>query len=396
MYNFEFCSPTYFYFGRGAEKNIGSALKKAAATKVLIHYGQGSVLRSGLLALAKAQLEKEGIAYVELGGAVPNPRVELAEEGAALCRREGVDYILALGGGSCLDSAKAIAVLARSSHSLFAHYCERVPVTDAIPIATVMTFPATGSEASPSSVINFTEQGVKRGLTSDFIRPAIAFLNPELSMTLPREQSFYGVADIMAHTMERYFNDTQGNELTDALSEALLRELIQAARVIYREPDNYEARALIMWASTLAHNGLLSAGIEKEDWTSHQLEHELSFFYDVAHGAGLAVVYPNWLRFAAARNPHKIARFAREVFGIRGSNADLEALAMKGIAALQGFFRSVGLPLTFAELGVPEHEIPKLAANVKTDAEGFCGNYVRTRREDFETIYRLCCGPQLI
>lgn len=396
MFNFEFCSPTYFYFGRGAEDQIGTALKKAGASKILIHYGQGSVVRSGLLDKAKAQLDAEGIAYVEQGGAVPNPRAELAEEGAAICRAEAVDYILALGGGSALDSAKAIAVLAKSEHSLYEIYCENAPLDSAIPVATVMTFPATGSEGSPSSVINFPKQGVKRGLTSDLIRPAIAFLNPELSMTLPKEQTFNGIADMMAHTMERYFNDTANNNLIDAWSEALLREVMQSALVLYKEPENYDARATIMWASMVAHNGLLSAGIEKEDWSSHQLEHELSYTYDVAHGAGLAVVYPNWLRYAAKQNPHKIARFAREVFGISGDLRDLEGLAMRGIAALQSFFRSVGLPLTFAELGCKEEDIPMLAANVKYNAANYSGNYIKVYEQDAIEIYKLCCAEPLV
>lgn len=396
MFDFTFCSPTCFYFGRGVENKIGEALKKAGATKVLIHFGQGSVVRSGLLDNAKKQLESEGIAYVEHGGAVPNPRAALAEEGAAICRAENVDYILALGGGSALDSAKAIAVLAPSKHSLYEMFCENAELTEAIPVATVMTFPATGSEGSPSSVINFPEQGVKRGLTSDLIRPAIAFLNPELSMTLPKEQVFYGIADMMAHTMERYFNDTKENDLVNAWSEALLREVMKAAKVIYKDPNNYDARATIMWASMVAHNGILSVGIETEDWSSHQLEHELSYVYDVAHGAGLAVVYPNWLRYAVKQNPHKIARFAREVFGISGDLRDLEALGLKGIAALQEFFRSVDLPLTFEELGCKEEDIPILAANVKYNKAGYSGNYIKVYEADAIEIYKLCCGDTLI
>ncbi len=396
MYDFEFCSPTHFYFGRGVENKIGSALKKAGATKVLIHYGQGSVVRSGLLDSAKKQLSEENILFVEQGGAVPNPRAALAEEGAALCRAEKVDFILALGGGSALDSAKAIAVLAPSKHSLYEIYCEGAELTEAIPVATVMTFPATGSEGSPSSVINFPEQGVKRGLTSDLIRPAIAFLNPELSMTLPKNQTFNGIADMMAHTMERYFNDTEGNDLVNAWSEALLREVIKAAKVIYKDPNNYDARSTVMWASMVAHNDILGVGIEKQDWSSHQLEHELSYVYDVAHGAGLAVVFPNWLRYAAKQNPHKIARFAREVFGITGDFRDLEALALKGIAALQEFFRSVELPLTFAELGCKEEDIPILAANVKYNKEGYSGNYIKVYEADAVEIYKLCCGETLI
>lgn len=362
----------------------------------LIHYGQSSVKRSGLLDSAKAQLDAEGIPFVELGGAVPNPRADLAEEGAEIIRTEGVDYILALGGGSALDSAKAMAVLAPSTHRLYEIYCKGAKITTAIPVATVMTLPATGSEGSPSSVINFMVEGVKRGLTSDLIRPDVAFLNPDLSMTLPTHQTFNGVADIMAHTMERYFNNTEGNPLIDAWAEALLRELIAASKILRTTPSDYNARATVMWASMVAHNGLLGVGVEKEDWASHQLEHELSFVYDVAHGAGLAVVYPNWMRYVLKRNPHKIARFAREVFGITGDFRALEDLALQGAAALQEFFRFVGLPLTFEELGCLESDIPRLAANVKYGPGGYTGNYVPIYEADAIEIYKLACGPTLI
>lgn len=394
MYAFQFYSPTRFYFGKNAEENIGKALKSDGAKKVLLHYGKGSVVRSGLLDRAKKQLESTGIPYAELGGAVPNPHEDLVIEGAALCKKESVDYVLALGGGSALDSAKAIAVLAANPDStLWQFYNKEKKVTKALPIATVMTFPATGSEASNSSVITFPEHNRKRGLNSDFIRPKIAFLNPELTYTLPEKQTFYGISDMMAHTMERYFNNTEDAQLTDAWSEALLREVIRAARIVYRDPENYEARSLIMWASTMAHNGILGVGVEKEDWTSHQLSHELSLSYDVAHGAALAVVFPNWLRYAVLvkKNTHKICRFAREVFGIRGNLNNPERLALEGIDALQSFYRSVGLPVSFKDLGVGPEAVEKMADNVLTGPDGSCGGYIKTYRNDFAEIYKLCC-----
>lgn len=396
MHGFFFQSPTKFYFGRGAESHLGEALQAEGASKVLIHVGQHSVQRSGLLDRARQQLDAAKIPYVELAGAKPNPRSDLVEEGAALCRRENVDYILALGGGSCLDSAKAIAILAKTDAKLFDIYMGKQPVSGALPLATVMTLPATGSEASDSSVINFMKENKKLGYSSNLIRPRLAFLNPELTYSLPRFQTFCGIADMMAHTMERYFNNTLGADISNAWAEGLLREIIKNAYTLLHEPDNYDARANIMWASTVAHNGLLGLGVEKEDWSSHQLEHELSLRYDVAHGAGLAVIFPNWLRYAALRNPGKIARFAREVFGIRGDMNDLHTWALRGIAALQRFFRDCGLPLTFEELGARREDIPALAANVRRSGREKIGGYIAIGVEDFKAVFELCCGESLI
>lgn len=393
MHNFYYYSPTQFYFGRNAEENVGEALKKDGASHVLLHYGQQSVVKSGLLDRVKQSLSEAGLSYVELGGAQPNPRSELVIEGAELCRKEKIDYLLSIGGGSALDSAKAMAILAPSQASLLDLFLLKEKVTNALPLATVMTFPATGSEASASTVINFTEERLKYGFSSPLIRPRLAFLNPELSYTLPAFQTFCGVADMMSHIMERYFNESSGTTLTDRWSEALLREIIQSAYTIQRDPYDYNARASLMWASTQAHIGLLGLGVEKEDWASHRIEHQLSLVYDVPHGAGLAVVFPNWMRYVLKHKPAKLAQFAREVFGLQAPYHKLEHLALEGIYALQRFFRSCGLPLTLQELGASVDDMPLFLETLKTDGEGLVGNYLRLSKSDCEAIYHLCAEP---
>lgn len=393
LHNFHFVSPTEYFFGRGVERQAASVLKNAGFRRILLHYGQNSVRRSGLLDQIRADLEAEGLSYWELGGVVPNPRAELAEEAGRLCREQELDCILALGGGSALDSAKAAAVFARSeAPSLYAIYSRQFPAEEALPVATVMTFPATGSEASDGTVINFMDQGVKRGYGHDCLRPRFAFLNPELSYSLPSYQTYCGVCDMLAHIMERYFNTQDEAGLTDAWSLALMRDIIQAANQVLVAPRDYAARAQLMWASPMAHCGLLGVGLEAEDWSCHQLEHELSLHYDVAHGAGLAVIYPNWLDFAAQRRPAKIASWARYLFPEQVHGDDAQA-AQEGIRAFVRLLHRWGLPLDFKELGIPEERIPQMAQHIRYEEDGRRGAYFRMGAAEAQAIYREAARP---
>lgn len=389
MLNFEFYSPTRFVFGKDTESNAGPLLKEYGATKVLLHYGGGSAERSGLLDRVRKSLKESGLPFIELGGVLPNPRVSLVREGISLCKSEKVDYILAVGGGSVLDSAKGISMGLHYEGDVWDFYIGAAMPSKVTPIGTVLTIAAAGSEGSSSSVLTNDENGMKRGAGSDLIRPVFSILNPELTYTLPRYQVSSGIVDMLAHIMERYFTNTPNVDLNDRLSEALMRTIIASAPEALKNPPNYEAYANIMWASTLAHNNLVGLGRE-QDWSSHALEHELSGMYDVAHGAGLAVVFPAWMKYVYKHNPARFALFATHVFNIEARyDGDLEALAVQGIEAFENFLRSIDMPLTLAELGVDPNRIPELAANVKVGPTGTLGNFVKLRESDFIEIYEL-------
>ena len=298
MDNFNFYSPTYFAFGKDREQDAGALVKRFGGTKVLIHYGGGSVIRSGLLERVKASLEAEGFPYVELGGVKPNPRSGLVYEGIELCKREGVDFILAVGGGSTIDSSKAIAAGVVYEGDFWDFYCGKT-IDRALPIGTILTIAAAGSEGSPDSVITNENGMFKRGATGDAIRPKFSILNPALTQTLPPYQTACGITDIMAHLYERYLTNTKEVEVTDRLIEALLLTMIHEGPRVIENPDNYDARANIMWAGTVAHTNIVGVGRE-QDWNSHGIEHELSALYDCAHGAGLAVIMPAHMMLARA------------------------------------------------------------------------------------------------
>ncbi|WMC93056.1 iron-containing alcohol dehydrogenase [Kineothrix sp. MB12-C1] len=389
MDNFTFYAPTYFAFGKETENETGKYVKRFGGKKVLIHYGGGSVIRSGLLDRVKTSLSKEEISYVELGGAKPNPRSGLVYEGIELCKKEGVDFILAVGGGSAIDSAKAIAAGAVYDGDFWDYYQGKA-VEEALPLGTVLTISAAGSEGSADSVITNENGMFKRGASGEALRPKFTVMNPELAKTLPPYQTACGITDIMAHLYERYLTNTKEVEVTDRMIEALLLTMIQEGTRIMEDANNYEARANIMWAAMMAHNNSCGVG-RTQDWTSHVIEHELSALYDCAHGAGLAVVMPAVFTY---NMHHDIMRFAKVAVRVWGCEMDFEhpgRTAKAGIEALRNFLISIGMPKNFAELGAKEEDIEKMAhiacfGDVNTGSiEGF----VKLGQKDVEAIYRL-------
>lgn len=396
MYNFQYYAPTQVVFGRGTENQAGNLVKKYGGTKVLVHFGGSSAKKSGLLDRVLAALDGAGVAHVELGGVVPNPRLSKVREGLELSRREGVDFLLAVGGGSVIDSSKAIAYgLANDGNVWDLFEGKRAPAA-CLPIGCVLTIAAAGSEMSDSCVITNEDGWKKRAVGSDLCRPRFAVMNPELTFTLPAYQTAAGCADIICHTMERYFSGPETVEPTDSMAEGLLRAVMEAAPRAVSHPDDYEARACIMWAGSLSHNNLTGCGRDKRggrgDWASHQIEHELSGMFDVTHGAGLAAVWGGWSRYVMPTAPARFARFARNVMGV--AKADDEKAALLGIEAYEGFLRSIGMPTTIRELGVEldEKTIDKLAWMCTFEGKRTIGSFRVLGLEDIKAVYRLAKG----
>ncbi len=387
MDNFTYCTPTKYVFGRRVESQTGIETAAIGAKTVLVVYGGGSAVRSGLLDRVCDSLSKSGIKYSTLGGIKPNPVDGPVREGIQMCRKEGIDAILAVGGGSVIDTAKAIALGAPYSGDFWDFYSGKAKAEVALPVGVVLTIPAAGSEGSGNSVITLESEKVKISLRTDYIlRPKFAIMNPELTFTLPAYQTASGIADMMAHIMERYFTPTQDVEITDRVSEGVLKAIIEEAPKVIAEPDNYQARANIMWSGTLAHNGICGTG-RKEDWASHAIEHEISAMYNVTHGAGLAVIFPAWMTYMTQHNPSKIAQFARRVFNVRDEKD--EAAAYEGIDCLKAFFGSIGLPVTFAQLGVPDPDIDEMVRRLHINKGEVIGGYMPLRATDTAEIYRL-------
>jgi len=393
MDNFTFYSPTQFVFGKGTENEAGAYVKKFGGSKVLVHYGSGSVVRSGLLDRVKKSLEAEGIAYVELGGVQPNPRDTLIYKGIELCRKEKVDFILAVGGGSVIDSAKGIAVGVDYEGDFWDFYVRKAQFTKALPIGTVLTIAAAGSEGSGASVVTKEDGMLKRDIGSDLIRPRFSILNPELTCTLPAYQTACGATDIMAHIFERYFTNTPEVECTDRLCEALLLTMIKETPRVIADPDNYEARANIMWAGTVAHNDIVGVG-RSQDWNSHGIEHELSGLYDCAHGAGLAVIMPSWMEFVYKHDVNRFVQMATRVFGCELDEANPENTAKAGIKAFRQFLHDIGMPINFEELGAKEEDIPVLVEKFGI-GDGLTGGFVRLSAKDVAEIYRIAAHATL-
>lgn len=387
MNNFSFYSPTEFVFGKGTENACGKYVKKYGGSKVLIHYGSGSVVKSGLLERVENSLKAEGVEYVLLGGVQPNPRDTLIYKGIELCREENVDFILAVGGGSCIDSAKGIALGVPYDGDFWDFYGTGKPVEKALPLGTVLTIAAAGSEGSGASVVTKEEGMLKRDVGSDLLRAKFSVLNPELTQTLPAYQTACGATDIMAHVFERYFTNTPEVEVTDRLCEALLLTMIKETPRVIADPNNYEARANIMWAGTVAHNDIVGVG-RSQDWNSHGIEHELSGLYDCAHGAGLAVVMPSWMEFVYKHNVMRFAQMAVRVWGCEMNFENPEATALEGIAAFRKFLHEIGMPINFAELGAKEEDIPVLVEKFGL-GEGKTGGFVALSSEDIASIYRI-------
>ena len=388
MENFVFCSPTTFVFGRDVEKETGKYVRKFGGTKVMLHYGGGSVIRSGLMDRVRNSLKDAEIDFCELGGAKPNPRSGLVYEGIEMARKEKVDFIIGVGGGSAIDSAKAIAVGVRYDGDFWDFYAGKSKPADTLPIATVVTIPAAGSEGSDSSVITQEDGMLKRGLSHDSIRPVFSIMNPELTFTLPPYQTACGCADMMAHILERYLTNTQDVELTDRLCESVLQTLVRDIPIVLQEPENYGARANIFWAGMVAHNNSCGVGRE-QDWSSHAIEHELSALYDVAHGAGLAVVFPAFMKYTLKQDVMRYAQLAVRVWNCEMDYRNPEKTALEGIARFETFLQSIGMPITFDQLGAKESDIPAMAAKVGLADDEKLGSFMPLSTSDIEAIYRL-------
>ncbi|WP_455383052.1 iron-containing alcohol dehydrogenase [Salinispira pacifica] len=385
MESFRFSMPTQIIFGKDTERQTGAETAKIGK-RVLFHYGSGSIRKSGLYDRVVESLKSAGVEYVELGGVQPNPRLSLVQEGIRLCREQKLDAVLAVGGGSVIDSAKAIAVGVPYTGDVWDFYTGKAVPSQIIPVGVVLTIPAAGSEASKSSVISREEGNFKLALDIDLIKPAFAIMNPELTYTLPPYQTACGAADIMAHIMERYFTNVKNVELTDRLCEATLKTVIRNVPIVLRDPANYDARAEIMWAGTVAHNDLLSTG-RVGDWASHMLEHEISALYDVAHGAGLAVVFPAWMKYTYKHDVQRFVQFAVRVWGVEENFADPEETALEGIRRLEQFLSGIGLPVRMEELPVPTDRLEEMAE--RAVAKGSIGSFLPLAKSEAASIYKL-------
>lgn len=393
MNNFVFYSPTEFVFGKATEMQVGALARKHGARKVMIVYGGGSVVRSGLLDRVKQSLQEAGIEYCLMGGVQPNPVDTKVYEGIEFCRREQADMLLPVGGGSVIDTAKAIAAGVLYEGDFWDFYIGKAKVTKALKVAVVLTIPAAGSEGSGNTVITKLDGLQKLSLrVPEVLRPVFSIMNPELTYTLPPFQTACGVADMMAHIMERYFANTQEVEIGDRLCEGTLMAIINEAPKVMRNPEDYGARANLMWAGMIAHNGTCGVGCE-EDWASHFLEHEISAIYGVTHGAGLSVIFPAWMTWMVEHNVGKIAQYAVRVWGVPESE-DKKAVALEGIGKLKAFFSSLGLPVTFKELGVENPDIDRLADSLHRNKGELVGNYVKLTKQDSKEIYHLACAGE--
>ena len=390
MNDFDFYSPTYFVFGRGREAEAGTYVKKFGGSRVLVLYGGQSAKKSGLLDRVLASLNGAGLHTVELGGVKPNPRSGLVYEGIDLCRKEGIDFMLAVGGGSVIDTAKAIAIGVPYEGDFWDFFSGKVP-EKALPVGTVLTIAASGSEGSPDSIITNEKTLDKNSAEADCLRPCFSILDPALTESLPPYQTACGVTDIMAHAFERYFTNTEDVEVTDRLLEGVLLTMLHEGPRVMADPHDYGARANIMWAGMVCHNDMMGVG-RKQDWNSHHLEHVLSALYDCAHGAGLAVIMPAWMRYCADHHDGlRMAQMAVRVFGCQMDFADPRRTALEGIAAFRAFLKSIGMPLTFAEIGADPADIPKLV-EMNHVGDGVTGGYVGLTSDAIREIYEIAAG----
>ena len=393
MDNFQFYSPTEFIFGKETESQAGEMIKKYGGTKVLLHYGSKSAVKSGLIDRVKEVLTESNIPFVELGGVKPNPRDTLIYKGIEICRKEGIDFILSVGGGSCIDSSKAIALGVPYDGDFWDFYGTGKTVEKALPIGTILPIAAAGSEGSGASVVTKEDGWLKRDVSSDLLRPKFSILNPELTCSLPAFQTACGAADIMAHVFERYFTNTREVEITDRLCEAVLMTMIKETPRVIADPGNYEARANIMWAGTVAHNDIVGVG-RSQDWNSHAIEHELSALYDCAHGAGLAVIMPAWMEFVYKHDIMRFAQAAVRIWGCEMNFINPELTALEGIQCFRSFLSYIGLPINFEELGAKEEDIPKLVDKLGI-GNGRTGGFVQLSSNDIIEIYRIAAHASL-
>lgn len=390
MNDFVYYTPTKVIFGKDKENEVGIELKKAGATKVLVHYGTGSVIRSGLLDKVRTSLNEAGIPFAELGGVVPNPRLSLVYQGIELGRREKIDFILAVGGGSVLDSAKAIGYGIPYSGDVWDFYDRKKQAEAIVPVGDILTLAATGSEMSNSSVITKDEGGIKRGYSNNLGRPVFSILDPQLTTTLPPFQTSCGCTDIIMHTLERYFTAKGNMDITDEMARGVVKTVMKHAPILLADPENYQSRAEVMWAGSLSHNGLTGCGNGGDDFATHRLEHELSGMYDVAHGAGLAALWGSWARYVMDDCLWRFRKFAVEIMDIPEEGSDRQ-IALKGIEAMEDFFRSINMPVSMSQLGVhPSDEDIQILARKCSDAVGgHIGAAKVLYPEDFVKIYQM-------
>ena len=390
MLNFDFYSPARILFGKDTENKVGELLKPFAK-KVLLHYGGGSIKQSGLYDRVINSMKDAGISYVELSGVKPNPRLSLVYEGIELCKKENVELVLAVGGGSVIDSAKAIAMGVFYEGDVWETYEQGKKISKALPVATILTIPAAGSESSGDTVISNEDKQLKYGYGSPHLRPVFSIVNPELFFTLPKNQVANGVADMMSHVFERYFTNTKQTDLTDGLCETVLKTLIRNGPKALENPEDYDAWAELGFAGTVAHNGLVGMGRE-QDWACHAMEHELSAIYDVAHGAGLAVLTPGWMQHVYKENINMFLQFAVNVMGVQGSFREPEVMINEGIERLRAFYCKMGLPATLSELGIGEEkfeEMAKKSTRIAFGDENLIGGLKKLSWQDVHEIYNL-------
>ncbi|MBR1491360.1 MAG: iron-containing alcohol dehydrogenase [Bacteroidaceae bacterium] len=394
MKDFNYYAPTEVVFGEKSEEQVARLVKKYGGTKVLVHYGGQSAIRSGLLVKIIGLLQEAGIDFVKLGGVVPNPRLSLAQKGIELCRREGVDFILAVGGGSVIDSSKCIAYGVPYEGNVWDFYQGKAKATAMLPLAAVLTIPAAGSEMSESSVITNEDGDVKLGYSNNLSRPKFAIMNPCRTFTLPPYQTAAGVTDMMMHTMERYFTKDDDMDLTTEIAEAMLRSMKNAVFAVLKNPEDYRNRAQIMWGGSLMHNGLTGCGVS-DDWATHQLEHELSGMFDVTHGAGLAAIWPSWARYVMHENVSRFVRFAVNVMDVPNDFTDPEGTALKGIEAMERFYHAIGMPINIKELigrDITDAEIKEMTRKCSRDNKATCGCLKVLKAKDMEAIYQMARG----
>ena len=394
MRDFNYYAPTEVVFGEQSEEQVAALVKKYGGTKVLVHYGGKSAERSGLLDKICTLLSEGGVSYVKLGGVVPNPRLSLAQKGIELCRKEGIDFILAVGGGSVIDSAKCIAYGVPFEGNVWDIYMGKAEPQSMLPVAAVLTIPAAGSEMSESSVITNEDGDVKVGYSNNLSRPKFAIMNPRRTMTLPPYQTAAGVTDMMMHTMERYFTKDDDMDFTTDLAEAALRSIKSAIFAVLKNPEDYRYRAQIMWGGSVMHNGLTGCGVS-DDWATHQLEHELSGMFDVTHGAGLAAIWPSWARYVMHENLSRFVRFAVNVMDVPNDFTDPEGTALKGIEAMERFYHAIGMPVNIKELigrDITDAEIAEMTRKCSRDYTSTCGALKVLKAEDMEAIYKMARG----
>ena len=394
MKDFNFYAPTEVVFGEQSEEQVARLVRKYGGTKVLVHYGGQSAVRSGLLDKICGLLAADGIDFVKLGGVVPNPRLSLAKRGIELCRQQGIDFILAVGGGSVIDSSKCIAYGVCLDGDVWDIYLGKTKPKEMLPVACVLTIPAAGSEMSEASVITNEDGDVKLGYSNDLSRPRFAIMNPRRTFTLPPYQTAAGVTDIMMHTMERYFNTECDQTLKDEIAEALMRTMKECVFEVLKNPEDYRNRSQIMWGGSLAHNDITGSR-SQGDWATHQLEHELSGMFDVTHGAGLAAIWPSWARYVMHTNISRFVRFAVNVMGVPNDFTDPEGTALRGIEAMERFYHAIGMPINIRELigrDITDDEIREMTRKCSRNYKATCGQFRVLAAEDMEAIYRMARG----